>query len=97
MTQVTSRFQEAQLMPRFVYFYFNRVAPDRVGSVVPAHVNYWHVANLREYRGGPFADHTGGLITFVADSLQEAIRIIEQDPFGLEDLIEQKWIKEWNA
>jgi uncharacterized protein YciI len=84
-------------MGRFVYFYFNRHAPDRLGSVVPAHVAYWHGANLPEYRGGPFADRTGGLISFEAPDLQQAEAIVERDPFVVEDLIEQSWIKEWLA
>jgi len=45
--------------------------------------------------GGPFGDRTGGLISFVAPSLQEAMEITLQEPFILEGLIEQKWIKEW--
>jgi uncharacterized protein YciI len=51
--------------------------------------------DLREYRGGPFGDRTGGSISFVASSLEEAMEIILQDPFILEDLIAEKWIKEW--
>ena len=84
-------------MGRFIYFYFNRDAPDKIAQIVPAHVRYWTTANLKEYVGGPFVDHTGGLISFVTSSLQEAITIVEQDPFVFEDLIEQKWIKEWKA
>ena len=84
-------------MGRFIYFYFNRDAPEKIAQIVPAHVQYWTAANLKEYVGGPFADHTGGLISFVTTSLQAATAIVEQDPFVLEDLIEQKWIKEWKA
>ena len=80
---------------RFLYFYFNRNEPDKIRQVVPAHVQYWQAANLKGYVGGPLADRTGGLISFVAASLEEATAIIERDPFVLEDLIEQKWIKEW--
>ena len=58
-------------------------------------MQYWKDANLKGYLGGPFADRTGGLISFVASSLKEATAIILQDPFALEDLIDQKWIKEW--
>ncbi len=82
---------------RFLYFYFNRHDPDKVRQVIPAHVHYWHGANLKGYMGGPFADHTGGLISFLTSSLEEATTIIRQDPFVLEDLIDQKWIKEWIA
>jgi uncharacterized protein YciI len=82
---------------RFVYFYFNRNMPDKIGQVVPAHVKHWHAAQLQEYLGGPFTDRSGGLITFIAPDLLAATAIIEQDSFVLEDLIEQKWIKEWRA
>jgi uncharacterized protein YciI len=80
---------------RFVYFYFNRLDPEKIRRVVPAHVDYWKTANLKDYLGGPFSDRTGGLISFAASNLQEATEIILQDPFVIEDLIEQKWIKEW--
>jgi uncharacterized protein YciI len=81
--------------PRFLYFYFNRTEPEKIRQVVPAHVQYWQSKNLEGYMGGPFADRTGGLISFVASSLDEATKIIQLDPFVLEDLIDQKWIKEW--
>lgn len=80
---------------RFLYFYFNQNEPEKIRQVVPAHVQYWKSANLNGYMGGPFADRTGGLISFVASSLEEATAIIQQDPFVLNDLVDQKWIKEW--
>lgn len=86
---------EIQNNKRFVYFYFNRSEQEKIRQVVPAHVQYWKAANLKGYMGGPFADRTGGLISYVASSLQEAIEIIQQDPFILQDLIAEKWIKEW--
>lgn len=86
---------EAQNNKRFIYFYFNRNEPEKIRQVVPAHVEYWHTANPEGYMGGPFGDRTGGLISFLAASLQEANDIVLQDPFILEDLISQKWIKEW--
>ena len=80
---------------RFVYFYFNRNQPEKIRQVVPAHVRYWEMANLRGYVGGPFADRSGGLISFAASSPEEAAAIILQDPFILEDLIAERWIREW--
>lgn len=80
---------------RFIYFYFNRNEPEKIRQVVPTHVQYWKTANLKDYMGGPFSDRTGGLISFVASSLDEAMAIVQQDPFVLEDLIAEKWIKEW--
>ncbi|HSL45887.1 MAG TPA: YciI family protein [Anaerolineales bacterium] len=80
---------------RFVYFYFNQEEPEKIRQVVPAHVEYWKAANLQGYMGGPFADRTGGLISFLANSISEATEIVEQDPFIMQDLIADKWIKEW--
>lgn len=80
---------------RFVYLYFNRNEPEKIRQVVPAHVEYWKSANVKGYMGGPFGDRTGGLISFVAPSLQDATEIILQDPFIVENLISEKWIKEW--
>jgi uncharacterized protein YciI len=80
---------------RFLYFYFHRNEPEKISQAVPAHVQYWKAVNLKGYVGGPFADHTGGLISFVASNPEEAEEIVRQDPFVREDLIDQKWIKEW--
>ena len=80
---------------RFTYFYFMKKTPGKIQSVVPLHVEYWKGRNLQGYMGGPFADRSGGLITFEAESMAEAAGIILNDPFVLEDLLEDKWIKEW--
>ena len=80
---------------RFVYFYFNRNEPEKIRQVVPTHVQYWKTVELKGYMGGPFGDQTGGLISFVASSLEDATNIILQDPFILQDLIAEKWIKDW--
>jgi uncharacterized protein YciI len=80
---------------RFLYFYLMRNAPEQIRRVVPAHVRYWKSLDLPEYVGGPFADRTGGLITFAAAGLEDARQMVMGDPFLLEDLIEQTFIKEW--
>lgn len=80
---------------RFLYFYFNKRAPEKIPQVVPLHVDYWKKQGLDGYMGGPFSDRSGGLITFESDSFEEATEIVLNDPFVLEDLIEDKWIKEW--
>jgi uncharacterized protein YciI len=61
----------------------------------PAHVDYWKSKKLDDYQGGPFSDRSGGLITFAAENLERANEIIKNDPFILNDLIDQNWIKEW--
>jgi len=82
-------------MPRFLYFYFMKNAPEKIGEVVPAHVSYWHDLKLPSYMGGPFADRSGGAISFEADNLDKAAALIENDPFVKADLLEQRWVKEW--
>jgi hypothetical protein len=71
--------------------------PARIQATVPAHVAYWNGRSLPGYLGGPFADRSGGLITFEVENLDEAARIIDNDPFVLENLLEEKWIKEWTV
>jgi uncharacterized protein YciI len=80
---------------RIAYFYFMKDAPDRIREVVAAHIAYWKNSNLDKYVGGPFADRTGGLISFEAPGLEQATAIIEKDPFIVQGLIAEKWIKEW--
>ena len=82
-------------MKHFLYFYLMRNTPEAIRQMVPQHVEYWHSRDLPHYMGGPFADRTGGLITFAAANLGDAEQIIMDDPFVRERLIEQSWIKEW--
>lgn len=80
---------------RFAFFYFMKKEPEKIKAVVPLHIDYWHKLELNKYLGGPFADRSGGMITFEAESIEEATKIIMDDPFVVQNLIEQKWIKEW--
>ena len=63
----------------------------------PAHAAYWQQLGLGNYTGGPFADRSGGLITFDTDSDGTADQLTANDPFRREDLIERYWLKEWLA
>jgi len=69
--------------------------PDRVRAVAPEHAGYWRDLGLPGYVGGPFTDRSGGLITFDADSLEQAEGIIAADPFVLEELLESSVVKQW--
>ena len=80
---------------RFVHVYSMRQEPDRVWSAVPAHVAYWRDLEMPGYLGGPFADRSGGVITFEADSLREAERVVAADPFVREDLLEDFSLRDW--
>jgi uncharacterized protein YciI len=80
---------------RILYFYVMSDAPDRVRAVAPRHATYWRDLGLGHYLGGPFADRSGGLITFEASSISEAGQLVADDPFVQEDLLERRWVKQW--
>jgi uncharacterized protein YciI len=50
---------------------------------------------LAGYLGGPFADRTGGLITFQADDDQQAQHAVNTDPFMQDGLLKAYWLKQW--
>jgi hypothetical protein len=66
---------------RVLYFYLMRNAPDRIRTVAPNHAMYWGGLALPDYLGGPFADRSGGLISFEVASFDEAERLVAEDPF----------------
>jgi hypothetical protein len=80
---------------RFAYVYFMKPEPDRVRAAAPRHAGYWQGLALDRYRGGPFADRSGGLIVFEGESRQHAERLVVGDPFLRERLLARHWIKEW--
>ncbi len=82
---------------RIAYFYFMKNEPGRIQEVAPQHHQYWKHRELSEFLGGPFADRSGGLITFDSESMEKARQLIATDPFVLEDLLEDSWVKEWAA
>jgi uncharacterized protein len=80
---------------RILYLYRMKEAPERVGAVAPQHAAYWRDLGLPRYLGGPFADRSGGLITFEADSLEQAEGFVAADPFVQEELLESSLIEQW--
>jgi uncharacterized protein YciI len=80
---------------RFLYFYLMKDAPERVGAAAPKHAAYWRGLKLGGYLGGPFADRSGGLITFETDSAAQAEALVANDPFLREGLLERHWVRQW--
>jgi uncharacterized protein YciI len=80
----------------FLYFYLMRDAPNREQAIASEHAAYWKRLGLRGFRGGPFADRSGGLITFEALSDDEAERFVAGDPFVKQGLLERRYMKEWH-
>ena len=70
--------------------------PEKIHPVVPEHVAYWKEVDLNGYMGGRFADFSGGLITFEAESIEKATRILGYQPkFPLETGITK--LVEWHS
>ena len=84
-------------MRRFAYFYFMRNEPEGIGRTIKAHVEHWQSSALTDYVGGPFSDRSGGLISFSAESSEQADSLVRNDPFVVADLVAQKWLKEWQV
>jgi uncharacterized protein len=70
--------------------------PEKKGGLLPLHLDY-----LREARDkgkihatGPFLDGEGGLIFYIADSVEEARQLVHEDPFVKEKIVEVE-IREW--
>lgn len=80
---------------KVAYFYSMKHEPDVIRTVAPAHAAYWRERGLPAYVGGPFADRSGGLITFDASTAEEAERIVAADPFVTGGLLEDSIVKEW--
>jgi uncharacterized protein YciI len=69
--------------------------PEHVRAAVAGHVSHWQGLRLNGYLGGPFADRSGGLITFEAEDEERAGRAVSSDPFVVEGLLEVHWLKRW--
>jgi uncharacterized protein YciI len=82
---------------RIAYVYLMAADSDRVRAVAPRHAAYWRGLDLPNYLGGPFADRSGGLITFEARSVDEAEWLAADDPFVREGLLASRWLKEWHV
>jgi uncharacterized protein len=80
---------------RFLYFYLMREAPDRVRAAAPKHALLLAAVAAGRLPGGPFADRSGGLITFQAETAAAAQALVANDPFLREQLLERHWVKEW--
>ena len=67
--------------------------------IVPLHLQY--LDSLRKKGmlvvSGAFEYKSGVLVSFVAESLEEAKKIANNDPFIKEKVDKLVWIKEWNV
>lgn len=81
----------------YAFFYFMQGAPDAIGQVVPAHIEYWKTLQLAEFQGGPFNDDSGGMLVFQADNDAQAEEFVAGDPFVTHGLLSDSWLKAWQV
>jgi uncharacterized protein len=71
---------------------------DRVASVRPSHRAY--LANLlaegKLAAAGPFADGTGALFIYEAESLELAHQFADEDPYARNKVIRTQVITQWD-
>jgi len=71
---------------------------ELIAEVRPAHREY--LGKLKEAgklaASGPFTDDSGALIIYEADSEEEALELIEHDPFRKAGVFKSFTIKPWN-
>ncbi len=79
----------------YIFIYFLGDDIDKVKENLGQHVNYWKEQKFDYYKNGPFADKTGGLIMFSAESHEKAQQVISRDPLLTEKVIKQFLLKEW--
>jgi uncharacterized protein YciI len=80
---------------QYAFFYFMKNDSEKIRDFIPEHVQYWKDRKPVNYAGGPFGDRSGGLILFEAEDMEAATGLAMNDPFVVEGLIENKWVKEW--
>ena len=80
---------------RFLFFYLTTDDAVRVSEVAPRHAAYWAAQDLPQFLGGPFADRTGGLVTFEAASPARAKQLVANDPFLREGTLSNWWLEPW--
>jgi hypothetical protein len=67
-------------------------------AVRPSHRDYLRslAADGKLLHAGPWADDSGSLIVYEAESLEEAQAILAADPFTTEGIVVDAVIREWN-
>lgn len=78
------------------YHYIDDV--ETISALRPEH-RAWTKAQFdsgRNLASGPLVDVGGALLIFQADSAEQLSEILNEDPFEIAGLIEERVIQEWN-
>ena len=82
-------------MTRYAFSYLMSDDVALIRETVPLHVEYWKTLDLPDYIGGPFADRSGGLITFSAADDEVAGKLAAGDPFVKTGAVTEYQVGQW--
>lgn len=71
------------------------IDPEKNKEVRPQHLDYLEKLGEKVFARGPFADGSGGLVVYRADSFDEARELAENDPAVVHG-VRRLELKEWN-
>ncbi|ATO50336.1 MULTISPECIES: YciI family protein [Brevibacillus] len=71
--------------------------PEKNQEFRPHHLEFLEKlkAEGKIFAKGPFADGSGGMVIYIADSLEEATQIAESDPYVVEG-VRRLELHQWN-
>ncbi|AYK06890.1 YciI family protein [Brevibacillus laterosporus] len=71
--------------------------PEKNQEFRPHHLEYLEKLNAegKIFAKGPFADGSGGMVIYIADTLEEATQIAESDPYVVEG-VRRLELHQWN-
>ncbi|PIC57707.1 hypothetical protein CSV80_07125 [Sporosarcina sp. P12(2017)] len=72
------------------------IQPEKNAEVLPRHIEYLDQLDAKGniFARGPFADGTGGLVIYIANSYEEAYEMATRDPHVIEK-VRRLEMKEW--
>lgn len=76
----------------------NTINPEKDAEILDEHKAYLqkYIDKGKIYAKGPFTDHSGGLIIYKVETMEEAKQIIDNDPI-IRDNTREYMLKEWRS
>ena len=74
------------------------IDPEKDAEILDEHKAYLqkYIDEGKIYAKGPFTDHSGGLVIYSVENIEEAKAIIENDPI-IRDNTREYTLKEWRS
>lgn len=74
------------------------IDPVKDAEILEEHIEYLnkYIANGKIFAKGPFLDHSGGLVIFETENMEEAKQLIDNDPVIINNTRTYE-LKEWRS